>query len=116
VAFTGPVIEDVSFAGTRVTVVSWTGGATGDTGTAYSDPGGGDRSVQIEGTFGGSTVNIHGSNNGTEYHLLTDPQGNDLAKTAADLEQITEQVRHIRPNCTGGAGSAIAVTLVIRRQ
>lgn len=75
-----------------------------------------DRSVQIDGTFNNATVLIEGSNDGTNYQTLTDPQGNAISKTAAALEQIMEQVLFLRPRTTGGGASQdIQVTIVARR-
>jgi hypothetical protein len=75
-----------------------------------------DRSVQVSGTFGaGGTVVVQGSNNGTNYHTLTDPQGNALSFTAAGLEQITEVVKFIRPSVTAGDGTtSLTVTIAAR--
>jgi hypothetical protein len=65
-----------------------------------------DRSVQIEGTFNGATVAIQGSNDGTTYQTLTDPQGNPISKASSlPIEQITEITRYIKPLISGGGGS-----------
>lgn len=75
-----------------------------------------DRSVQITGTFDGATVIFEGSNDGTNFRTLTDPQGNDISKTAAALEQITELVLNVRPRVTGaGALTDITVILLARK-
>jgi len=98
-------------------VARWASLANGESGVAVEFPQYADRSVQIEGTFGAAgSVQMEGSNDGTNYQLLTDPQGNDIVKTAADLEQISELTRYIRPRCTAGDGTtALAITLVARR-
>ena len=64
-----------------------------------------DRSVQIGGTFGGGTVTIEGSNDGTTYFTLNDLQGSAISKTAAALEGVAEVVKWIRPKVTGGDGT-----------
>jgi hypothetical protein len=89
----------------------------GDTGVPVEMPGFADRSVQVEGTFGsGGNLRIQGSNNGTKYLPLTDPQGNDLNITTAKIEQVTEVVRWIRPNVTAGDGTtSLTVILLVRR-
>lgn len=75
-----------------------------------------DRSVQVTGTFGASgNLRIEGSNDGTNYVALTDPQGNALNLTAAGIEQIMEITRYIRPRVTNGDGTtSITVTLFMR--
>ena len=71
-----------------------------------------DRSVQLTGTFGNATVLIQGSNDGTNYVTLTDPQGNALSFTTAGLEQIEEATRYIKPTSSGGDGTqSVTVTI-----
>ena len=77
-----------------------------------------DRTIQIEGNFSGTaTLEWEGSNDGgSNYHLLTDPQGNDLTKGAADLEQIMEVTELQRPRVGAGDGSTdLTVSVVVRR-
>lgn len=76
-----------------------------------------DRSVQIQGTFDGATAIVEGSNDGTNYHPLTDPQGNAISKTSAALEQITEMTLFMRPRVTGaGASTNLEFTLATRKE
>lgn len=98
-------------------VVQWSGLLNGDIGAPVEYPGHSDRSVQIQGTFGvGGTCVIQGSNDGTNYQSLTDPQGNAISKTAASIEMVTELTRYIRPNITAGDGTTnLEVTMVLRR-
>lgn len=91
--------------------------ATGDVGAPINLPTYTDGSVQIEGTIGGATTTIKGTNEATptNWEIITDPQGNDIVKTTADLEQMTEIAYWLRPEVTGGAGAAITVTMTLRR-
>lgn len=95
-------------------LVSWAAMANGDTGAPFSGFGLKDGSVQIEGTFGvGGSVTMQMSNDGTNWQAAADPQGNDVTKTAADLETLLDIVgRQIRPNVTAGDGTtSLTVTL-----
>jgi hypothetical protein len=74
-----------------------------------------DRSVQVVGTFNGGTITIEGSNNGTDWVPLTDPQGNNLTFTAGKIEQIQELTRYVRPRVTAGTGVSVNVFFVVRR-
>ena len=75
-----------------------------------------DRSVQIEGTFGGATVVLEGSNDGSNYEPLTDPQGNAISKSAAALEQVTEVTMLVRARLSAvGVGATIVITICARR-
>ena len=85
-------------------------------GSSYPMPGATIKSVQIEGTFDSATVVLEGSNDGTNWKTLTDPQGNAISKTAAAIEAIEENTRYVRPNSSGGgATQSITVTLLSRR-
>jgi hypothetical protein len=58
-------------------------------------------------------VRLEGSNDGTNYAALTDPQGNALDITTAKVEQIMELTRYIRPRVTAGDGTtSLTVTVM----
>lgn len=90
--------------------------AQAETGAQAEEPEHSDMSVQVGGTFGGGTVVLEGSNDGTTFHILTDPLGNNASFTSADLMQIIETCRYVRPRVTGGNGTtAITVHLLMGR-
>lgn len=76
--------------------------------TAWSD-----RSVQFSGTWDSATLVLQGSNDGTTWFTLTDPQGNAISKTADGLEAISEITRYIRPSGSGGGGSSSVSCIVV---
>lgn len=96
-------------------IVSWTAMANGDDGSPIRMSAFSDRSAQVVGTFGtGGHCKIEGSNDGTTWAVLTDPQGNDLDFTSAKLEAIEEISAYIRPHITGGDGTtSLSVYLCI---
>lgn len=114
-ATTARVISKIPSAPNRAWAVSWSTMANGDSGEPLQNPGSADRSVQVTGTFGvGGTVVLQGSNDGTNYRTLTDPQGNALSFTAAAIEAVQEITRYTRPSVTGGDGTtSLTVTLVV---
>ncbi len=76
----------------------------------------GDRSVQFAGSFDGASVSLQGSNDGTNWATLTDPQGNALTKSASALETVMEVPRYTKVTSSGGGGSqSITVSLFCRR-
>lgn len=80
--------------------------ANGDDGQAVEGADWADRTVQFDGTFGaGGSITLLGSNDGTNYFALTDPQGGAITKTAAGLEVIEEGPRYIKPSVTAGDGT-----------
>ena len=102
---------------TNVYIALWEAMGNADTGTAVQMAGASDRSVQVQGTFGAATVTIQGSNDGTNYQTLTDPQGNALTWTTANrLEQISELTRYVRAITAGGTGTDINVTMLLKGQ
>ena len=74
-----------------------------------------DRSIQFTGPFGGATAVLEGSNDGTNYLTLKDPQGNDLSFTSADGGDVSTVMWWTRVSITGGDGTtAITANLFIR--
>lgn len=98
-------------------LVEWTGLLNGDDGTPFEGVDFADRTVQIGGTFGtGGSITLQGSNNGSQWDALTDPQGNAITKTAAGLEVVAENPRYVRPIVTAGDGStSLSVRIWARR-
>lgn len=75
------------------------------------------RSVQVFGTFGaGGTLRWEGSNDGVNYSVLTDPQGNNLDFTAAKIEAVTETTWWVRPRVTGGDGTTTLTVILFARR
>lgn len=74
-----------------------------------------DRCVSVTGTFGGATLTVQGSNDGTNWFTLNNAQGTAATFTAAGLKQIVEVPKLMRPVLTGGTGSTLAVIAILRR-
>jgi len=98
-------------------VIQWSGLLNGDDGSPIEMPGSADRSIQVSGTFGaGGTIILEGSNDGTNYVTLADPQGTAISKTAAAIEAVLELTRYIRPRVTAGDGTTnLVATLLVKR-
>lgn len=100
-----PVTTKVGLRG-KAWISTWTAlTAANSAGDAVSLPEYADRSVQVIGTFDSATVVLQGSNDGTNWVTLTDPQGNVISATSAKLEQIEEATLYVRPSTSGGGGS-----------
>lgn len=110
-------VSEIKGFGEYAHVITWASLANGDSGSAVEMPGSAVRSVQFTGTFGtGGTIVLEGSNDGTNYVTLTDPQGSAISKTAAGLEAIEELTRYVRPRVTAGDGTtALNAYLVVKR-
>jgi len=96
-------------------LITWEGLAGGDVGSSYELPfWAGSATMQAIGTFDGNTLTIQGSNDGSNWSSLTDPQGNAIAVTSASLEVVEEYPRYIRPSL-GGSGGDVDILLFVRR-
>jgi hypothetical protein len=104
--------EDVDHA----TLITWSGLLSGDDGTRVTLSDFPDRTVQFIGTFGaGGTVSFEGSNDGSNWIALTDPQGNAITKTSASMEFVTETPRYVRPRVTAGDGTTDLTVILFAR-
>jgi pyruvate/2-oxoacid:ferredoxin oxidoreductase alpha subunit len=100
----------------EISLTTWDSVAAGDTCTAFVLSVYSDRVVQVEGVFGGASVALQGSNDGVNYHTLTDPQGNALSFAAGGLETVMELPYYIKPLLSGGDGTTnLTITLSGRR-
>lgn len=110
-------IATIPHYGDKAHVLTWSGLLNGDDGSPVEMPGSADRSIQFQGTFGvGGTIVFEGSNDGTNYHTLADPQGNAISKTAAGLEAVLELTRYVRPRVTAGDGTtSLVASLLVKR-
>lgn len=76
-----------------------------------------DITFQINGTFGGATVAIEGTNDTTNWLTHEDVENNAMSYTAAPTALVAprELGRRIRPNLTtAGSGASIVVTATLR--
>ena len=99
-------------------VYNWPTLNNGDDGQPAGIAGSGDRTVQVQGTFGaGGTVVIQGSLDGQTWYTLRDPIGNLLSFTGAGLKAVLENTLQIRPLVTAGdSTTAIQVLISVRRE
>lgn len=98
-------------------VYTWTPMPFGGIGQPMGVVASGDRTVQVEGTFGvGGTCVIEGTLDGANWHTLHDPSGASLSFNGGGLRTVLENVVALRPNVTGGDGStSLTVTIVVRK-
>lgn len=101
-------------------VIQWGPLLSGDTAQPVIDDsnvtGYADRSVQVNGTFGGATVALAGSNDGVNFETLSDPTGVALSFTANKLKAVLEAPRQIKPVISAGDGTtAVTVSLFMRK-
>jgi hypothetical protein len=100
-----PILADLD----GVRLRKWEGLANGDVGEQIILTRFNDRTVSIDGTFSGATVNIQGSNDGTNWYNMYDVFGNSIAATVGKLITLTEVPLYVRPSVSAGAGASITV-------
>lgn len=95
--------------------ILWETLTNGDTGRPLLCPHFADKSVQVTGTFGsGGTVILEGSNDGTNWETLNDPQGTAISLTVAGMYQVLENTKMVRPSVTAGDGATdLDVTMIV---
>lgn len=86
-------------------------------GQGASYAGSGQRSVQVNGTFGvGGTCLVEGTLDGTNWYQLSDPAGTAISFTAAGIKAIRDDVVAVRPRVTAGDGTtSLTAVLSVRR-
>lgn len=94
----------------------WTALATGDTIDALKLTGIGARraSIQVSGTFGGATVKVQTSNDGTNFADIKDIHNTAISTTAAAMFEATSAAVYIKPVISGGTGDSVNVILHMR--
>ena len=111
-----PTFVTVSARGLTAHQLLWTPIATVD--TLVGLPVGGNKaargSVQFSGTFGGATVKLQASNDGTTYYDMKDISGTTISATAAGYFEFQTAAVYLRPAISGGTGDAVTVTAAIR--
>lgn len=86
-----------------------------ETGAAIDVSGFPDKTVQAAGTFGGVTLTVKGSNDGSNWVTLTTPAGDPATLTAAGMLVIAEAPVFVRFETAGGAGTDIDVIMLASR-
>jgi hypothetical protein len=70
--------------------------------------------VQVTGTFGGATITLQVSNDGTNYVTLKDSTGTDISLTAAGMREFSTAALYLKPTSTDGTDDNVTVTVVLR--
>jgi hypothetical protein len=115
-ATVSPTFNSIQAQAQDIYFTKWTGVVTGDTVNPRVSPAqvpiAG--TVQFSGTFGGATVKLQISNDGTTYFDMKDLSGVTISTTAAAIFEFTTAALYLRPVSTGGTGDSVTTTLVLR--
>ena len=94
--------ERIRFGGANA-LFTWASLGAGDQGEPVEFSEFADRSVQFSGVFGGGAASLEGSNDGENWHVLTDTAGAPITKTSGAISAVTEMTRFVRPVVAGGS-------------
>lgn len=96
--------------------LTWTGLSTADTADGLIVMGASPAigCMQCSGTFGGATITLQGSNDGSTYASVTDAAGNAITLSAAGLKDFSTAAAYLRPSSSGGTGDDVNVVVVLR--
>ncbi len=96
--------------------VDWTLTTADHTGDAAAWSNWADRSVTFVGTWGGATAALEGSNDGTNWVPISDPQGTAITRNTNGIEACLELTRFVRARLsTVGTGATVVATLIMRK-
>lgn len=100
----------------RAAAYRWTDYSTADTATPVKvqNMQGLAGSVQVTGTFGGATVALQVSNDGTNFVTLKDGTGTNITFTAAGMAEFSTAALYVKPTSSGGTADNVTVTVVLR--
>jgi len=89
---------------------------TNTSGSAFPCASYSDRTIQVYGTFGGATITVQGSLDGTNWFTLNDQSDNAMTFTTARGDSVQQLTRFIQPVLTGGDGTtSLNVRLCAKR-
>jgi hypothetical protein len=94
--------------------MTWTPVTESDVCQAVSLPEYADKSVHASGTFGGASVRVYGSNNGSTFVALNDASSTAIAISAEGIKQVLENTLLVKPDCTGGSAQSLTITMLFR--
>lgn len=83
-------------------IISWFGLGADEDGKAVEVSSAVFKTFQVQGIYGGASVQLEGSIDGENFHALTDHQGNGIRKIGNSIESVVENVRWVRPLIQGG--------------
>lgn len=109
-------VDSVIRSNSGLNIVTWKTLTESDTAAAYSpnslEPIVG--CVQVIGTFGGATVILQGSNDGTNWVGLKDTSGTAISLTAAGAAEFSTAMVYIRPSASGGSSQDLDIIVSLR--
>lgn len=106
-------VSDVSYKGDGSAMLAvWQATTESDSFAPVKMPEYTARSISIQGTFGGATVVVNGSLDGTNYTGLSNPAGNAISKTSAAVVGVVESTVYYQPAASSGSSQSLVVSML----
>lgn len=108
------IVPTVTAPGKRRIRAVWANMASGDVGAVVDIARYADKTVQVDiGTAGDGSLEMQGSNDGTTFAAMKEPDGTVITGVTTDGElfALLENPRDVRPSIAGTTGSGWTVTL-----
>lgn len=99
----------------KVQRITWSNIAGGDEGAAVKVANWTKKSVMFTGTYNGASGTIQGSNDGTNYFIISNEQGIAVSSTAVGLQTVGTNPLYIKPVFTGATSATIKVDLILSK-
>lgn len=96
-----------------VSLTTWAGQTDADTATALEILGFTRGSVQFDGTYGGATIVLQGSNDGSNWATLDDEGSVAISSTAASVHAFNCNCRYVRPAVSGGTSESLNTRVLL---
>lgn len=94
--------------------ITWSGLLQGDNGDGIDYTHYLNKTFQVFGTFGGASITVQGSNDGTNWAALSDGQGATLSLTSSKpLRRSDDIPMFVRPVVSGGDGTTSLTVVCI---
>jgi hypothetical protein len=75
-----------------------------------------ERTIQAIGTFGSANLGLNGSNDGTNFALISNRQGTTMSFTAPGINTTQDRPVWVVPKVVSGTGASITVVMLAHRQ
>lgn len=97
-------------------VYAWETVTESDTASVVAmDATSGDVNIDVRGTFGGASVAVQGSNDGTNWNSVSDTAGGTVAITSAGGASIRDVWPFMRVFPSGGSSQDLDITMSVLR-
>lgn len=112
---TATITTPYGYGEDKVQKITWSGMNGGDSGSAVKVANWTKKAVAFTGTWNSASATLQGSNDGTNYYVLTNEQGVAVSATANSMQTVGTNPLYIKPVMTGATSGSIVIDLIIAK-